>query len=67
MIIDFICDLFLYIWVVDEEGLIIIYVVEIYIYVDFVLGIRDVVIKLNVSIYVLGESDDMLGYKNMFN
>ena len=38
-----------------------------HIHADFASGIRDVAIKLNANIYVSGESDDTLGYKNMPN
>ena len=62
MIIDPICDLSSYIRVADEESLTITHAAETHI-PNFVSGIRDVAIKLNASIYVSGESDDMLGYK----
>ncbi len=67
MIIDPICDLSSYIRVADEESLTITHAAETHIHANFVSGIRDVAIKLNASIYVSGESDDMLGYKNMPN
>ncbi|KAB2207744.1 MBL fold metallo-hydrolase, partial [Staphylococcus epidermidis] len=67
MIIDPIRDLSSYIRVADEEGLTITHAAETHIHADFASGIRDVAIKLNASIYVSGESDDMLGYKNMPN
>lgn len=67
MIIDPIRDLSSYIRVADEEGLTITHAAETHIHADFASGIRDVAIKLNASIYVSGESDDTLGYKNMPN
>ena len=67
MIIDPIRDLSSYIRVADEEGLTITHAAETHIHANFVSGIRDVAIKLNASIYVSGESDDTLGYKNMPN
>lgn len=67
MIIDPIRDLSSYIRVADEEGLTITHAAETHIHTDFASGIRDVAIKLNANIYVSGESDDTLGYKNMPN
>ena len=67
MIIDPIRDLSSYIRVADEEGLTITHAAETHIHADFASGIRDVAIKLNANIYVSGESDDTLGYKNMPN
>ncbi|GGB82893.1 persulfide dioxygenase-sulfurtransferase CstB [Staphylococcus nepalensis] len=65
MIIDPIRDLTKYMTVADDEGFTITKAAETHIHADFASGIRDVADKLDVSIYVSGEGDDDLSYKNM--
>ncbi|WP_353458488.1 persulfide dioxygenase-sulfurtransferase CstB [Staphylococcus coagulans] len=65
MIIDPIRDLTQYIEVADQEGFKITKATETHIHADFASGIRDVVAKLDADIYVSGEGNDELGYKNM--
>ena len=66
MIIDLFVT-YLHIFELPMKSLTITHAAETHIHANFVSGIRDVAIKLNASIYVSGESDDMLGYKNMPN
>lgn len=51
--------------VADSEGFKITQAAETHIHADFVSGIRDVAERLNANIYVSGEGDDQLSYKNM--
>ncbi|GAA0317075.1 persulfide dioxygenase-sulfurtransferase CstB [Oceanobacillus oncorhynchi subsp. oncorhynchi] len=54
-----------YIEVAEAEGLTITHAAETHIHADFASGIRDIAAKLKTRIYVSGEGDDTLGYKNM--
>ncbi|PCF49677.1 persulfide dioxygenase-sulfurtransferase CstB [Staphylococcus delphini] len=65
IIIDPIRDLTEYIKVAEKEGLTITQATETHIHADFASGIRDVAKRLNADIYVSGEGDEQLGYKNM--
>ncbi|HGN1968016.1 TPA: persulfide dioxygenase-sulfurtransferase CstB [Staphylococcus aureus] len=65
IIIDPVRDLSKYIEVADSEGLTITQATETHIHADFASGIRDVAKRLNANIYVSGEGEDALGYKNM--
>lgn len=65
MIIDPIRDLTQYIEVADSEGFTITQAAETHIHADFASGIRDVADKLHADIYVSGEGEETLGYKNM--
>jgi len=51
--------------VADSEGFKITQAAETHIHADFASGIRDVAARLNANIYVSGEGDDQLSYKNM--
>ncbi len=51
--------------VADNEGFKITQAAETHIHADFASGIRDVAERLNAKIYVSGEGDDQLSYKNM--
>ena len=65
MIIDPIRDLTNYMEVAENEGFTITQAAETHIHADFASGIRDVAEKLDAKIYVSGESNDELSYKNM--
>lgn len=65
IIIDPVRDLSKYIEVADTENLTITQATETHIHADFASGIRDAAEQLNANIYVSGESDDQLSYKNM--
>ncbi|HLR18961.1 MAG TPA: persulfide dioxygenase-sulfurtransferase CstB [Staphylococcus sp.] len=65
MIIDPIRDLAKYIEVADNEGFTITHAAETHIHADFASGIRDVAEHLNATIYVSGEGDEQLSYRNM--
>ncbi|PTE67454.1 MBL fold metallo-hydrolase [Staphylococcus devriesei] len=65
MIIDPVRDLKKYIEVADREGFKITQAAETHIHADFASGIRDVAERLNANIYVSGEGDEQLSYKNM--
>lgn len=65
IIIDPIRDLTEYIKVAENEGLTITQATETHIHADFASGIRDAAKRLNADIYVSGEGDEQLGYKNM--
>ncbi|WP_353423249.1 persulfide dioxygenase-sulfurtransferase CstB [Staphylococcus xylosus] len=65
MIIDPVRDLTRYIEVADNEGFTITQAAETHIHADFASGIRDVATILNANIYVSGESDEQLNYKDM--
>ncbi|HEC2186583.1 TPA: persulfide dioxygenase-sulfurtransferase CstB [Staphylococcus delphini] len=65
IIIDPIRDLTEYIKVAENEGLTITQATETHIHADFASGIRDAAKRLNADIYVSGEGDEHLGYKNM--
>ncbi|MCR1872041.1 persulfide dioxygenase-sulfurtransferase CstB [Mammaliicoccus lentus] len=65
MIIDPIRDLTNYMEVAENEGFTITQAAETHIHADFASGIRDVAEKLDAKIYVSGEGDDELSYKNM--
>lgn len=65
MIIDPIRDLTNYMKAAENEGFTITQAAETHIHADFASGIRDVAEKLNAKIYVSGEGDDELSYKNM--
>ena len=65
MIIDPVRDLTKYMEVADSEGFKITQAAETHIHADFASGIRDVQERLNANIYVSGEGDDQLSYKNM--
>ncbi|CDR62542.1 persulfide dioxygenase-sulfurtransferase CstB [Staphylococcus schweitzeri] len=65
IIIDPVRDLTKYIKVADAEGLTITHAAETHIHADYASGIRDVAKKLNANIYVSGEGEVTLGYKNM--
>lgn len=65
MIIDPIRDLTKYIKVADNEGFAITHAAETHIHADFASGIRDVANKIHANIYVSGEGEDELSYKNM--
>lgn len=65
MIIDPVRDLKKYIEVADREGFKITKAAETHIHADFASGIRDVAERLNANIYVSGEGDEQLSYKNM--
>ncbi|MCD8850442.1 persulfide dioxygenase-sulfurtransferase CstB [Staphylococcus arlettae] len=65
MIIDPVRDLTKYMEVADSEGFTITQAAETHIHADFASGIRDVPERLNANIYVSGEGDDQLSYKNM--
>src|SRR5699024_1334938 len=51
--------------VADSEGFKITQAAETHIHADFASGFRDVQERLNANIYVSGEGDDQLSYKNM--
>ena len=65
IIIDPVRDLTKYIEVADSEGFKTTQAAETHIHADFASGIRDVQERLNANIYVSGEGDDQLSYKNM--
>ena len=65
MIIDPVRDLTKYMEVADSEGFKITQAAETHIHADFASGIRGVAERLNANIYVSGEGDDQLSYKNM--
>ncbi len=65
IIIDPVRDLTKYMEVADSEGFKITQAAETHIHADFASGIRDVAARLNANIYVSGEGDDQLSYKNM--
>lgn len=65
LIMDPIRDLTQYIEVADQEGFRITAAAETHIHADYASGIRDVAQKLNATIYVSGEGDESLGYRNM--
>ena len=65
IVIDPVRDLTKYIEVADSEGFKITQAAETHIHADFASGIRDVAERLNANIYVSGEGDDQLSYKNM--
>ncbi|MCJ0920656.1 persulfide dioxygenase-sulfurtransferase CstB [Mammaliicoccus sciuri] len=65
IVIDPVRDLTKYMEVADSEGLKITQAAETHIHADFASGIRDVQERLNANIYVSGEGDDQLSYKNM--
>lgn len=51
--------------VADSEGFTITQAAETHIHADFASGIRDVAEQLNANVYVSGEGDDELSYRNM--
>ena len=65
IVIDPVRDLTKYMEVADSEGFKITQAAETHIHADFASGIRDVAARLNANIYVSGEGDDQLSYKNM--
>ena len=65
IVIDPVRDLTKYMEVADSEGFKITQAAETHIHADFASGIRDVQERLNAKIYVSGEGDDQLSYKNM--
>src|SRR5699024_12638492 len=65
IVIDPVRDLTKYMEVADSEGFKITQAAETHIHADFASGIRDVAKRLNANIYVSGEGDDQLSYKNM--
>lgn len=65
IVIDPVRDLTKYMEVADSEGFKITQAAETHIHADFASGIRDVQERLNANIYVSGEGDDQLSYKNM--
>ncbi|MEX5934863.1 persulfide dioxygenase-sulfurtransferase CstB [Mammaliicoccus sciuri] len=65
IIIDPVRDLTKYMEVAGSEGFKITQAAETHIHADFASGIRDVAARLNANIYVSGEGDDQLSYKNM--
>ncbi|WP_047503040.1 persulfide dioxygenase-sulfurtransferase CstB [Staphylococcus sp. ZWU0021] len=65
IVIDPVHDLTKYMEVADSEGFKITQAAETHIHADFASGIRDVQERLNANIYVSGEGDDQLSYKNM--
>ncbi|MEB6237210.1 persulfide dioxygenase-sulfurtransferase CstB [Staphylococcus gallinarum] len=65
IVIDPVRDLTKYMEVADSEGVKITQAAETHIHADFASGIRDVAERLNANIYVSGEGDDQLSYKNM--
>lgn len=65
IVIDPVHDLTKYMEVADSEGFKITQAAETHIHADFASGIRDVAERLNANIYVSGEGDDQLSYKNM--
>ncbi|MDG0847502.1 persulfide dioxygenase-sulfurtransferase CstB [Staphylococcus equorum] len=65
IVIDPVRDLTKYMEVADGEGFKITQAAETHIHADFASGIRDVQERLNANIYVSGEGDDQLSYKNM--
>lgn len=65
IIIDPVRDLTKYMEVADSEDFKITQAAETHIHADFASGIRDVAARLNANIYVSGEGDDQLSYKNM--
>ncbi|MCD8778012.1 persulfide dioxygenase-sulfurtransferase CstB [Mammaliicoccus sciuri] len=65
IIIDPVRDLTKYMEVADSSGFKITQAAETHIHADFASGIRDVAARLNANIYVSGEGDDQLSYKNM--
>lgn len=65
IIIDPKRDIRPYIEVAKSEGLSIKYATETHIHADFASGIRDIAAQLNTQIYVSGEGNGTLGYKNM--
>ncbi|MBZ8162543.1 persulfide dioxygenase-sulfurtransferase CstB [Staphylococcus aureus] len=65
IIIDPVRDLTKYMEVADSSGFKITQAAETHIHADFASGIRDMAARLNANIYVSGEGDDQLSYKNM--
>lgn len=65
IVIDPVRDLTKYMEVADSEGFKITQAAETHIHADFASGIRDVQERLNANMYVSGEGDDQLSYKNM--
>lgn len=65
IVIDPVRDLTKYMEFADSEGFKITQAAETHIHADFASGIRDVQERLNANIYVSGEGDDQLSYKNM--
>ncbi len=65
IVIDPVRDLTKYMEVADSEGFKITQAAETHIHADFASGIRDVAERLNANIYVSGEGDEQLSYKNM--
>ncbi|MBG9211577.1 persulfide dioxygenase-sulfurtransferase CstB [Mammaliicoccus sciuri] len=65
IVIDPVRDLTKYMEVADSEGFKITQAAETHIHADFASGIRDVAERLNANIYVSGEGDNQLSYKNM--
>lgn len=65
IVIDPVRDLTKYMVVADSEGFKITQAAETHIHADFASGIRDVAERLNANIYVSGEGDEQLSYKNM--
>ena len=65
IVIDPVRDLTKYMEVADSQGFKITQAAETHIHADFASGIRDVQERLNANIYVSGEGDDQLSYKNM--
>ena len=65
IIIDPVRDLTKYMEVADSEGFTITQAAETHIHADFASGIRDVAEQLNANVYVSGEGDDELSYRNM--
>ncbi|GAA5417828.1 hydroxyacylglutathione hydrolase [Paraliobacillus ryukyuensis] len=54
-----------YIEVAEAEGLRITHAAETHIHADYASGIRDIAEQLHATIYVSGEGDESLGYRNM--
>lgn len=65
MIIDPVRDLSEYIKTAEKEGLRIDYATETHIHADFASGIRDAAEKLNATIFISGEGNESLGYRNI--
>lgn len=65
IVIDPVRDLTKHMEVADSEGFKITQAAETHIHADFASGIRDVAERLNANIYVSGEGDEQLSYKNM--
>lgn len=65
IVIDPIRDISEYIEVAEAEGLSITHAAETHIHADFASGIRDIAYKLNSKLFVSGEGDNTLGYRNM--